>query len=386
MEIRPYRTVLEQKIRERRQTFEEFAEYVETFAREHNEPGTLSVRHLQRLVAGHRSDGRPLGPVQPATARLLEHIFELTIDELLSTPPTITYNEESETMLRQRLHASRQVDQPLIAALHEQLAGIRRIDRQLGAIMVHSEIQTKINQVASLLTHSISDGARQPLAALLSELYCLAGWQALDLGRLVASWQYYDNANAAALESGIPSFTALAAAGRAFVLVDIGDTVSAVSLLETTRATAETECSPLLRSWLAASHGETLAADDQRAECLRAFDKADVLLPDDQTSERAPYVALNQVHLARWRGHALAKCGEPEAIEVLTGALDRLDPTFIRAQTALRVDLAVALATNGESSESRNQAIRASHLATLIGSNRQQRRISTILRTPPSSD
>jgi 8-oxo-dGTP pyrophosphatase MutT (NUDIX family) len=81
-----FRTVLEQKIRERRQTFEEFVAYAETYAREHNEPGTLGVRHLQRLVAGRRSDGRPLGPVRPETARLLEHIFRLSIDELLSAP------------------------------------------------------------------------------------------------------------------------------------------------------------------------------------------------------------------------------------------------------------------------------------------------------------
>lgn len=80
------RTMLEQRIRQRRQTFEEFAEYAETFAREHGEPGTLSVRHLQRLVAGRRPDGRPLGPVRPATARLLERIFGLTIGELLAAP------------------------------------------------------------------------------------------------------------------------------------------------------------------------------------------------------------------------------------------------------------------------------------------------------------
>ncbi|MEU5262441.1 NUDIX domain-containing protein [Amycolatopsis sp. NPDC021455] len=78
------RTLLEQLIWERRQTFEEFAEFAEKFAREHDEPGTLSVRHLGRLVAGAHPDGRPLGAVRPATARLLERIFGLSIDELLA--------------------------------------------------------------------------------------------------------------------------------------------------------------------------------------------------------------------------------------------------------------------------------------------------------------
>jgi 8-oxo-dGTP pyrophosphatase MutT (NUDIX family) len=78
----PLRTVLEQRIRERRQTFEEFAEFAETFAREHDEPGTLSVRHLQRLVTGRQS-GESL---RPATARLLERIFGMSIVELLAAP------------------------------------------------------------------------------------------------------------------------------------------------------------------------------------------------------------------------------------------------------------------------------------------------------------
>ncbi|GAB1510022.1 NUDIX hydrolase [Actinophytocola sp. KF-1] len=80
------RTVLEQRIRERRLTLREFVEFVETFARQHNEPGTLSFRHLQRLVAGRQPDGAPLGPPRPATARLLERIFNMSIDDLLAPP------------------------------------------------------------------------------------------------------------------------------------------------------------------------------------------------------------------------------------------------------------------------------------------------------------
>jgi hypothetical protein len=86
--MRTFRTVLEQRIWERRQTLEEFAEYAELFAREHGEPGTLGVRHLQRLVAGRGAKGQPLGPVRPATARLLETIFKASVDELLAPPAT----------------------------------------------------------------------------------------------------------------------------------------------------------------------------------------------------------------------------------------------------------------------------------------------------------
>lgn len=80
------RTVLEQLIRQRQQSFEEFVEFAERFAREHGEPGTLSLRHLQRLVAGVRPDGVPVGTPRPATARLLERIFGMPISVLLSEP------------------------------------------------------------------------------------------------------------------------------------------------------------------------------------------------------------------------------------------------------------------------------------------------------------
>lgn len=88
--MQTFRTMLELKIRERRQTFEEFAEFAETYARDHREPGTLSVRHLQRLAAGCRRNGQPLGPLRPATARLLEAIFGLSIDELLAPPTEVS--------------------------------------------------------------------------------------------------------------------------------------------------------------------------------------------------------------------------------------------------------------------------------------------------------
>jgi hypothetical protein len=84
--MRMFRTLLEQKIWERRQTFEEFAEFADVFAREHGEPGSVSARHVQRLAAGRGPGGRPLGPVRPATARLLERIFGVSVDELLAPP------------------------------------------------------------------------------------------------------------------------------------------------------------------------------------------------------------------------------------------------------------------------------------------------------------
>jgi hypothetical protein len=174
---RPARTLLEQLIHERNQTLEEFAAYAETYAEEHGEPGTLSAGHLQRLVAGRRYDGRPLGRVRPSTARLLEHIFDTSISQLLSEPHT-EQKGASVAELRERIHASARVDRTVISLLYKQLDAIRRLDRQLGSVVACDEVLTKIAQVAELLNHSLSPVTRHHLAALLAELHMLAGWQA----------------------------------------------------------------------------------------------------------------------------------------------------------------------------------------------------------------
>ncbi|MEV6243060.1 zinc ribbon domain-containing protein [Lentzea sp. NPDC051838] len=90
--MRTVRTVLAQKIKQRGETLQEFVDFAEAFAREHNEPGMIGKRHLQRLIAGRKPSGQPLAPtVQPATARLLERIFHLGIDDLLSPPEPLEF-------------------------------------------------------------------------------------------------------------------------------------------------------------------------------------------------------------------------------------------------------------------------------------------------------
>lgn len=88
--IYPIRTVLGLHIRQRRLSFDEFAEQLEVFARENKEVGTLSVRHIQRLAAGKLSSDQ----LRPATVRLLEKFLESRIEDLLSAPQAVTSTDE----------------------------------------------------------------------------------------------------------------------------------------------------------------------------------------------------------------------------------------------------------------------------------------------------
>jgi tetratricopeptide (TPR) repeat protein len=365
-------------------TFEEFVQHAEAFARDNHEPGTLSLRHLQRLVSG-----QPTGTLRPATVRLFEHLFGEPITALLAPPKTTAANdgEDPAVDLCRLLNAARRVDRSTISLLHQQLDAIRRLDRKLGAIVVRDELKTKICQVERLAAHSLAPGTREPLAALLSEMHTLAGWQALDLGDICDSWQHYEQSRSSAAQSDSIAHQSHAAAEQAFVLIDAGATREAVDLLGSARQCADATAPRVLRAWLAAAHGEALAAHGEalaahgeRTASLYAFDQAAELLSDAPVDER-PYVALDAVHLARWRGHALARFGDPEATAVLTDALKRLDPSFVRAETALRVDLASALAVAGDRDEARTHAHHADRLAAQVGSVRQRRRIKTILAT-----
>jgi hypothetical protein len=165
-----------------------------------------------------------------------------------------------------------------------------------------------------------------------------------------------------------------AVTGSDFVLIDAGASRDAVDLLRSARHRADATAPRTLRAWLAAAHGEALAAFGNRSASLYAFDQAAELLPDNPSDER-PYVALNAVHLARWRGHALARFGDSDAISVLTDALNRLDPSFVRAKTSLYVDLVKAFSATGHQREARDHASQAARLVKQIGSTRQYRRM-----------
>lgn len=373
---KPTRTMLEHLIRhERGETYEEFVDYAEEFARRHKLTGTLGHRHLLRLVRGHKPDGSPLGPPRPATARLLEQIFGLPIADLLA-PPTARQDNSEASELRQRLSVSRHVDHQVIELLREQLAGLRRLDRQMGAIVAYPEVRQKLEQVRELHVHSLTPAIRAELARLLSELGTLAGWEALDRHAIMQAWDHHEQAKQAARNADAPGLLAHATAQQAFILTDIGSISTAVTQLEDARNQVKRTAPRLLRAWLAAAHGEGLAAAGQRDHAFRAFDTANSLLPPDPSDPAFPFLFLEGAHLERWRGHALARLGDPGAVKVLNHALQRLDPTFARAETTLRVDLSLAYSAAGDGDGARGHAERAKNLATDIGSVRQYKRIN----------
>ena len=168
MRDRPPSTLLELKIRERRMTLGEFVQHAEDFARDHGERGTISMRHLQRLISQRE---RPTS-MRPATRRLLEAIFATSAMELLGPPPRADLGEansqvgakcvssvvadwQREAAEVTRLVArSARVDQEALDLLASQVENTRRLDRRFGASTLLGALRLHAEHVEQLLMHA----------------------------------------------------------------------------------------------------------------------------------------------------------------------------------------------------------------------------------------
>ncbi|EHY91101.1 tetratricopeptide repeat protein [Saccharomonospora azurea] len=324
---------------------------------------------LSRWENGHEQVSEPY-------QRLFRDIYGRTNEEL-GFPTDDEDDEVSE--LRSRLALARSVDGAAVEAFRQQIDNARKVDRQFGGLTLLEQLRSLIGQIEDLLSFSTARGQREALAGVLTEASTLAGWVALDRNAISQAWNHYERAKAAAREFGSTTALAHALAEQAFVLIDIGESQHAVEQLEHARSLGEGAVPPLLRAWLTAASGEGFAAAGHRDEALRAFDTAHTLLPTDPNDASLPFLFLGDSHLDRWRGNAMAKLGEPDAVEHLTEALPRLPKAFVRARVAMMVDLAFAHAAAGNRDQAQHYARQARQLGKQIRSDRHLRRLSGLV-------
>ena len=381
---RPARTLLETKIRDLNMTLDEFTDYAETYARENGETGTLSTRHLQRLITPVPPGGKP-HDLRPATRRLLEHVLGAPLVELLGPPAArqdsapLAEFEANAAQLAHMIAAASRVDDDTIRLLADQIDTTRRLDRRLGAVSLLPALRLHAEHIESLFAHCTAGPTYRALAAVLTDAHTLAGWQSLDRGEITAAWNHYRQACDAARAAESPALHAHALAEQAVVLADIGHTADGAAMSNHARQIGANAGPPLVRAWLAAAHGEALAADGQHSASLHEFDEAARSLPDEcDPDETGPYLALDATHLGRWRGHALARITHRDAVPVLLRALTAHDTEFTRAEAGLRADLAAAHAASGDYAAADEQRARAAEIAEGVGSVRQQRRLGCV--------
>jgi len=332
-------------------------------------PASLKTK-LSRWENGHEQVGLA------EYRRLFRDIYGRTNEEL-GFPPDDGADEAEELIAQ--LTIARTVDAGTVELFRQQVEQARHVDRQFGGVTVLDQLRSNILQIENLLGYSTLRGQREALAVVLTEASALAGWEALDRNAIRQAWDHHERAKTSAREANSPTLLAHATAQQAFILIDLGQLDHAVAQLAEARAIARDGAPPLLRAWLAAAHGEGLAAAGHRDETLRAFDASSGLLPTDPVDPALPFLFLAGAHLDRWRGHALSKLGEPDAIDHISDALPRLPAEFTRARTSMLVDLAYAYAAAGDRDAAVAHARQAKQLGAQIKSDRQLGRLNRLI-------
>lgn len=312
-------------------------------------------------------------------SRLLREVLGLTNEDLGAGRGVLDAEPPgADAELQARLNFGR-IDRALVEALQQQTDGIRRIDREHGARVLLDQTRSVTTTIEAAITHTVDPTARAPLARVLADAAALAGWQSLDLGSPHHAWRHFEIAKGGAREADDTALLAFATAEQAYVLLDIGKGEHASHLVRFARERHQRHLPGQVISWLYAAEAEFAAADGDEKACGRSLDRAQSALDRDVRAGDTPYVALNDIHLERWRGHCLARLGRGDAIQSLSDAAARMDGTFTRARAGLAVDLAVALHAAGEAQDARRQTLEAMNLALRTGSLRHERRLRSLV-------
>jgi tetratricopeptide (TPR) repeat protein len=298
------------------------------------------------------------------------------------TPPrsSAPANSGQDADLLRQITAAGRIDATVVRVLQSETDNIRLLDRRLGAPAVAGKLEAHIGQIETSLRYSLRPGNRQQLAQALADASALAGWQAIDMGRLPRAWAHFERATAAAREAGDPCLLAFAAGEQAYVLLDLHRPAEALAMVRAAYEEIHTSIPHQVRSWLRAAEAEMAAAAGEESACRHALDGAAQEISYGAASGDLPYLALNETHLARWRGNCLVTFGDPQTADDLAAALDAMDDSFTRAEASLRCDLAAALHVCGEQDEAKRHLKKARELAQLTGSARQRRRIRDLSR------
>lgn len=331
--------------------------------------GVMSDSSLSVAVSMWENDKR----VPDASyRRIFRELYGRTNDEL-GFPPDVPAEPLTDE-LADHLVVAQRVDAQTIDLFRQQTEVVRRADRQFGSAVRLDQLRSHISDVEHLLRHTIIRQHREQLAAALTDASTLAGWDALDSGSVAQAWHHHEQAKTAAREAGSAALLAHATGQQAFILIDVGHTADALTLLQEAQSIAD-GAPPLLRAWLAAALGEGYAANGDRDGAFRAFDHASALLPTETTHPELAFLFLGGTHLDRWRGNVLAQLGDPEAIQQLSRVLATSPPDFVRAQAAVHVDLAFAHAQAGSRDAAQDHARQARRLVSQLGSVRLKRRL-----------
>lgn len=351
---------------------------IELYARRHvtDVASTASLRvYVSEWENGKRS-------ISDRYAAILRQLLGVTDGELrgdrASAPGPATADGYDE--LLSRIDSASSVSESMVKAFNDQTELLRTMDRERGAAGLVDQMAGHLSALEDALNFAVLPSTRRPVALALAGASTLAAWQAIDAGAVERAWRHYELAKRAARDAEEPMYLAHAMGEQAYVLCEAGRPSLGLDLVRDAQRTVGQAGSPRLRAWLYAAEAELCAHAGLPDDCLRALDLAEASIPRGPEARDPDMLSifLNGAHLARWRGNVLALLGDVDAVTSLYGALEVIDPTFVRAQAGLHADLAQAHLVRAEYDDADAHLRKARLLANRTGSVRQRRRIDQL--------
>lgn len=350
---------------------------IEQYARR-NVTDVASTASLRVYVSEWENGKRTLSD---RYAGILRKLLGVTDAELRgAVPAPVAASVDGYDELLSRIDAAGSVGESMVQAFNDQTELLRTMDRQRGAAGLVDQMTGHLAALEDALNFAVLPSARRPVALALAGASTLAAWQAIDSGAVERAWRHYELAKRAARDAEAPMYLAHAMAEQAYVLCEAGRPALGVDLVRDARRTVGQSGSARLRAWLHAAEAEMCAYAGMPDDSRRALDAALATIPPG-LEDRDPdmlSIFLNGTHLARWHGNVLAMLGDGDAVTRLYGALEDMDPSFVRARAGLHTDLAQAHLTRAEYDDAHTHLRQARLLASRTGSVRQRRRVDML--------
>lgn len=400
------RTLLEQLIKERDQTYEEQAEAFERLARELDENATMSVRHLQRLAAGQRTSTH----AAPTTRRVMRQLYGHSLDELLGPPcgsaaPTLvtvaarldldalsTHDESTDAlaqltsdlltdplapanlgvtpeawqavvvrwMLEPESRAQGGTSGACVSATDVEV--IRSATRMLASwdyqygggrsrLLVGQCLATEALPLARRVSASTTVG-RDYLTAVAA-LARLAGWTAYDIGSHGSAQRLLTVALNLAQEAGDRALGGRILAGMSHQANFLGQPRRAVELARAAREGARGQATPTAVALFHAMEARALASAGDEIGCTAALSAAETALASGDPDNDPEWVRFfDGAELHAEFAHCFRDLGKPQlAAEHAVRSIETSDSVYVRSLSFCRTVLATAHAQRGELDE-----------------------------------
>lgn len=350
---------------------------IEQYARR-NVTDVASTASLRVYVSEWENGKRTLSDRYAGILRKLLGVTDAELRGVVPAPVAASVDGYDE--LLSRIDAAGSVGESMVQAFNDQTELLRTMDRQRGAAGLVDQMTGHLAALEDALNFAVLPSARRPVALALAGASTLAAWQAIDSGAVERAWRHYELAKRAARDAEAPMYLAHAMAEQAYVLCEAGRPALGVDLVRDARRTVGQSGSARLRAWLHAAEAEMCAYAGMPDDSRRALDAALATIPagpEDRDPDMLS-IFLNGTHLARWQGNVLAMLGDSDAVTSLYGALEDMDPSFVRARAGLHTDLAHAHLTRAEYDDAHTHLRQARLLAGRTGSVRQRRRVDML--------